>query len=343
MFEPLEARVARDLDFRQSWKRRRLRARAIRKALDLRNLKKGRWGSRDILLFSTLRNERERIDWFLAHYRRLGVNHFFFIDNDSDDGTREVLLEQPDASVWHTRASYKAARFGMDWVNALMLRYGTWHWCVVADADELLIYPHWETRPLPALTAWLEGEGQVVMPAMMLEMYPKGPVGDQLCPARGSDPLALLEWFDPANYMISHKPKLDALLIQGGPRARKFFERAPNRAPTLTKLPLIHWSWHNAWVNSTHSLLPRALNRVYARDGGEGISGALLHTKFLPTIVPKSASEKQRGEHFGNAQVFERYYDAVIGNPDLWCPHSARFEGWAQLEELGLISRGGWA
>lgn len=342
MFTPLPPDQDRSIEFRQNWKRRRLRARAIRKSVELRNIKRGRWGRRDILLFCTLRNERERIDWFLHHYRSLGVDHFFFIDNDSDDGTREVLLAQPDVSVWQTSASYKASRFGMDWINALMLRYGTWHWCVVADADELLIYPHWETRPLRALSEWLSADGRVAMPAMMLDLYPKGALNTHTCPAAGTDPLALLHWFDAGNYMIEHKPKLDALLIQGGPRARKFFHTKPNRAPTLTKLPLIHWSWHNAWVNSTHSVLPRALNRFYDHHGGEQIAGALLHTKFLPTIVQKSEIEKARAQHFGNAPVFDSYYDAVMEAPDLWCPQSTRYTGWQQLEELGLISRGGW-
>ncbi len=343
MFTPLTPQEQRWTDFRQGWKRRRLRARAIRKFVELTSLKRGRWGRRDILLFCTLRNERERIDWFLQHYRRLGVGHFLFIDNDSTDGTREVVLDQPDASVWHTTASYKASRFGMDWIGALMLRYGTWHWCVVADADELLVYPYWDTRPLPALTEWMAGDGLQVMPAMMLEMYPKGPLSSHTCPAPGTDPLALLEWFDAGNYTIEHKPVLDALLIQGGPRARMFFNRRPHRAPTLTKLPLIYWSWHNAWVNSTHSILPRGLNRFYDRDGGQGIAGALLHTKFLPTIVQKSGIEKARAEHFGNAPVFDHYYDAVGQGPDLWCAQSTRYEGWEQLEELGLIARGGWA
>lgn len=126
-------------------------------------------------------------------------------------------------------------------------------------------------------------------------------------------------------------------------RARAFFADRPERAPTLTKLPLIKWSRHNAWVNSTHSLLPRALNRVYARDGEEWISGALLHTKFLPGIVQKSAIEKARAQHFGNAPVFDAYYDALSEGPVLWCAHSARYQGWQDLEARGLISRGGWA
>lgn len=342
MLDPLPLSQDRWFDFRMRWKRRRLRARAIAKARELRGLKLGTWARQDILLFCTLRNERERIDWFLKHYRQLGVGHFLFIDNDSTDGTRQLLLDQRDCSVWTSAASYKQSRFGMDWINALMLRYGSGRWCVVADADELLIYPYWETRPLPALTDWLDGNGQHSMPAMMLDLYPQGPLGAQPVPP-GTDPLQVLNWFDAGNYVITHKPLLDCLLIQGGVRARYFFKDTPNRAPTLTKLPLVKWSWHNAWVNSTHSILPRALNRVYDRTGGEGIAGALLHTKFLDTIVEKSLIEKARAQHFGNAAVFDNYYDAVAQAPVLWCKQSTRFANWQQLEQLGLVSRGGWS
>jgi len=58
--------------------------------------------------------------------------------------------------------------------------------------------------------------------------------------------------------------------------------------------------------------------------------------------VARAPVEKARGEHFGNAAVFDSYYDAVAQAPVLWCAHSVRYQGWAQLEALGLISRGGW-
>lgn len=75
-------------------------------------------GASDILLLSTVRNERIRLSYFLRYYRDLGVDHFLFVDNDSDDGTREYLAEQEDCSVWTTKASYKASHFGVDWLGA---------------------------------------------------------------------------------------------------------------------------------------------------------------------------------------------------------------------------------
>ncbi len=342
MFVPPPEPRDRWFAFRMHWKRRRYRARAISKARELRLLKRGIWGRDEILLFCTIRNEIERIDWFLQHYRNLGVQHFIFVDNASTDGTREKLLQCADCTVYGTDASYKSARFGMDWINWLMLRHAHGHWSLVVDADELLIYPYWQTRPLGALTNWLDHAGHRVLPAMMLELYPKGPLDLAPCHA-GMNPLEALTWFDAANYTITHKPLLDCLLIQGGPRARHFFGDTPHRAPTLTKLPLVKWSFHNAWVNSTHAILPRTLNRFFDTEGGEAISGVLLHTKFLATVVEKARIEKARGEHFGNAPVFDSYYDRVAAAPDLWCPHSTKYNGWEQLEELGLMSRGGWA
>lgn len=325
-------------------RRRQLRlGRALRKRRELRNLvdRTDTIGPRDILLFCTLRNEAARLPHFLAHYRDLGITQFLIVDNDSDDGSREYLGAQPDVSLWHTTASYRAARFGMDWLQGLLIRHGHGHWCLTVDADELLIYPHHDTRPLRALTDWLDSEGEPVFGALMLDLYPQGPLdGVRFTP--GQNPLEVLNWYDAGNYTIARKPDLSALWIQGGPRARAFFADRPGRAPTLTKVPLVKWHWRYLYLNSTHSILPRHLNRIYATDGGEKASGVLLHTKFLPQIAAKSAEEKQRRQHFGEPDAFDAYYDALIAAPDLWTPVSTPYRGWQQLEAEGLMSRGGW-
>ena len=41
-----------------------------------------------VLLFLTVFNGGDYIDWFLDHYRKLGVDHFFVTDNGSTDGSR---------------------------------------------------------------------------------------------------------------------------------------------------------------------------------------------------------------------------------------------------------------
>ena len=324
-------------------RRRYLLARAIRRRRQLRCVADHTAAIRpgDVLLFATMRNEDQRLPHFLNHYRRLGVAHFLIVDNDSTDGTAALLAGQPDVSLWFTRQGYKQSRFGMDWMNWLLLRHGHGHWTLTVDADELLIYPYWETRPLPALTGWLQDRGLPAMGALMLDLYPQGPV-DSAPHQPGDDPAMVMPWFDSGNYVMRRQPLLGNLWVQGGPRARRFFAADPRRAPTLGKVPLVKWHWRYAYVSSTHTLLPRSLNQTYATDGGERLSGILLHTKFLNTIVAKSVEEKARRQHFANSALYDGYYDELAQAPDLWCPGSARYQGWRHLEALGLMSRGGW-
>lgn len=332
-----ELRVAWDL----RWKRRRILWRSYRSRRSLTTVhdRTGSILSDDILCFSTVRNESLRLGHFLDHHRRLGVRHFLFVDNGSTDGTHDLLAAQPDVSLWRTGAEYRASRFGADWLGWLQMRFGHGHWALTLDADELLIYPYWETRDLRALTGWLNGTGQSMYPAMMLDLYPEGRL--DAAPYAGGDPLAVLDRFDAGNYSVQVQDRMRSLWIQGGVRSRALLDD-PRRGPTLSKVPLVRWNRRFAYVNSTHSLLPRRLNRCYAEDGGEWPSGILLHTKFLDGAPVRATEEKARREHFHDPGLFDAYYDAVIADPVLNTAHSARLTGWRQLEALGLMSRGGW-
>lgn len=295
----------------------------------------------DILAFVTQRNERIRLPYFLDYYRDLGVQHFLFVDNASDDGSAEYLREQYDVSLWRTNASYRRARFGMDWINWLLLRYGRNHWCLTVDPDEFLVYPHSDRRPLRALTDWLDASGRRSFPAMLLDMYPRGGIEDEVY-QEGQNPFEIAGWFDPANYAISKNPYFGNLWIQGGPRTRAFFSYDPLAGPALNKIPLVKWHWRYVYVSSTHMLLPRSLNLVYDEEGGERASGCLLHAKFLSTFAGKSAEELDRGQHYANSQEYRAYHSGLQRGANLWCSESRQYQDWRQLEDLGLISRGGW-
>ena len=296
----------------------------------------------DALVFCTFRNENLRLPHFLQYYRDLGVDHFLMVDNESDDGAAEFLKGQPDVSLWQARGSYKRARFGMDWINWLLQKHGHDHWCLVVDPDELLVYPFCDTRPLKALTDWLDASSIKSFGAMLLDMYPKGPIAD-LPYRRGTDPLRIAEWFDSGNYTIERNGLFGNLWIQGGPRARTFFTDRPERAPALNKIPLVKWQRHYTYVSSTHMLLPRGLNLVYDEWGGEKASGVLLHTKFLSTFQDKAREELERGQHYANSHEYKAYAASEDANPDLWCKWSEKYINWRQLEILGLMSKGNWA
>lgn len=324
--------------------RKRWLFRAYRKRLELRSAasRTKRIKPDDILVFSTLRNERVRLPFFLKYYRDLGVNHFLIVDNGSDDGSREYLADQPDVSLWTSTHSYKKSRFGADWLNWLQLRYGHQHWCLVVDPDEFFVYPFCDTRPIRALTDWLDASSIKSFPAMLLDMYPKGPLDAQ--PYReGKDPFEIAQYFDSGNYIFQRNSRFGNLWIQGGPRARTFFADAPENAPALNKIPLVKWHRDYAYVSSTHMLLPRGLNQVYDEWGGEKASGILLHAKFLDTFAVKAEEEMRRGQHYAASAEYKAYKAGLQAQPDLWCKWSERYINWRQLEILGLMSKGNWA
>jgi hypothetical protein len=292
----------------------------------------------EVLLFASLRNEAARLPYFLDHYRRLGVGHFLIVDNDSADGTADLLRAAPDVSFWTTGQSYRAARFGMDWVAALMRRHAAGHWCVTVDADELLVYPGHEEEPLPDFTRRLDAAGVGFMAALMLDLYPRGPLSQAHCPP-GTNPAEVLCWFDADGYDWERQPRFGNISVRGGVRRRAFFARAPHLAPHLHKTPLVRWRRGYVYASSTHLLLPRRLNAGFdARLGWP--TGVLLHSKFAADAIPRAIAEKARGEHFTHPDRYDGYYDAIAADPVLWTPASARLEGPGVLEAAGLMTRG---
>ncbi|SEJ38581.1 Glycosyl transferase family 2 [Cribrihabitans marinus] len=326
------------------WRRKRRLVRCLAKSRQLSAIQNNTARIRpgDVLLFSTLRNEKIRLPHFLRYYRDLGVDHFLIVDNDSSDGTHEFLSGQKDVSLWHTDRSYRRAAFGVDWLNHLLRKYAHGHWALVVDPDEFFIYPFCDTRPIRALTDWLDNTSVRSFGAMLIDIYPKGPL-DQAIYSEGQDPLEIARWFDSGNYTIRKNPTYGNLWIQGGPRARTFFPDNPAKAPALNKIPLVKWNRRYAYVSSTHSLLPRGLNQVYDQWGGEKTSGALLHAKFLHTFAEKAEEELSRGQHYAGSAEYRAYAEQSAASTDLWCQWSEKYINWRQLEILGLMSKGNWA
>ena len=152
----------------------------------------------DVLLFCTFRNEDQRLPYFVQYYRDLGIDHFLMVDNDSDDGGRDFVADQPDVSLWQTKAAYGAARHGIDWLTYLQGKYAHDHWALTVDVDEFFVYPFCDSRPIRALADWLDASEVRSFGALLLDMYPKGPVSAQPY-QRGDDPFKTACWFDAGN------------------------------------------------------------------------------------------------------------------------------------------------
>ena len=54
-----------------------------------------------------IKNDLKRIQMLVDHYRSLGVEKFAFMDNGSNDGTFEWLINQPDIDLFRCYEPYQ--------------------------------------------------------------------------------------------------------------------------------------------------------------------------------------------------------------------------------------------
>lgn len=281
----------------------------------------------DVLLFATVYNGMPYIDWFLAHYRALGVDHFFITDNVSDDGTAERLAREPDVSLFSNRASFAGSGFGVVWTNHQMQRFGVGRWCFHVDVDEGFVFPgHESGRSLKDLISYLDDRAYGAMAAVELDMYPERLVG---VPA--SDLFAAHCHFD-SDYQTVRCEIPPYRLIQGGIR-----RRMTGLALTMTKTPLVRVSPDFRYLECNHytTHLPVA-----------DVTGALLHYKFVGDVAQRLDEAIGRGEHFGGALAYRRLRSAAGERgweASLLSEFSHRYQGAGSLEAAGVIhSSTGW-
>jgi hypothetical protein len=311
----------------------------------------------EIRAFATCRNERLRLPAFLGHYRDLGVDRFFIVDNDSSDGSADYLVGQADVHLFRTANRYSEAHMGTDWLNALLNEFGVGSWCVTVDVDELLVYPGSEHVPLRTLTAYFDRHGYEALFCLLLDFYPDVPL--RACAYQeGDDLLAATPYFDAAPYRKGPFELCPGVLISGGMRERVFHPEfrtrglaakvyeavhyrvlrdlpwlhapEPHRPPLLTKVPLVRWDAKSRYLKGNHGVTPKTVAPE---------TGALLHFKFLHDFHARAVHEAARREHYDGASEYRRYARTLAENPDLtfMCEESTRFEGTTQLARLGLI------
>jgi Glycosyl transferase family 2 len=298
----------------------------------------------EIRAFILVRNEMSALPFLLSYYRNLGVTRFFFIDDHSDDGTRDYLLMQVDTHVFAPSNSFGEANSGNDWLNLLMDRFGIGYWTLVVDADELLVYPHCEKIKLNDLCSYMDREGGTALSAFLLDMYPNGDISNAIC-VPGKPFYEICEFFD-AHYVFKKAPDMvtnngklfPSDRVVGGPRLRKFYSwqrrsdiftklflkliimlsskahfwqsDKPHYAPALIKAPLV--KWHSGCKRlSSHIVAEAKPGRVMT------VTGTLLHFKFFADFHNKAKREVSRGQHYGGGQEYRRYLSYIRKNKDV--------------------------
>ena len=251
----------------------------------------------ELVVVAVVRNEMVMLPHFLAHYRGLGIRCFVFVDNCSDDGTREYLVSQPDAVVYSADTEYRRSHYGVTWQQAVMGNLCLGKWVLLADADEFLVYEDCETVPLAELTRSIDRENRDGALLYMIDMYPYGDLGDADF-AKG-EPFALAPYFD--------KDPLIELRFGGGSysNSRNFVNGLRHRiAPSRI----------NAYVSQKYALF-RYRPWIRVSEGVHysaniAVSAKPLffaHFKYHAGFKHKVLTEVSRNQHFNGAEEYRRY------------------------------------
>jgi hypothetical protein len=318
----------------------------------------------EVRLFLVVRNEIAKLPYFFSYYRNLGVGRFFVMDDGSDDGSREFLLNQEDCHVFHPTNSYQDSQCGARWHNLLSDTYGTGYWCLAADADELLVYPDCEEIALPSFCKFLDSEGSAAFFAFLLDMYPETDLSEAIC-VPGTPFHDICPFFD-MDYVFmepgasNEVDVLPPIRVIGGPRMRKFypwqrrtdfFSKAllafsirladkihfwrgdkPHYAPALVKVPLVKWQVGCKRLTSHVIVKPKQGTLSTMR-------GALLHFKFFADFHNKAKSAVATGQHYRGSQEYARYFAHVSRDPNLSFMYSGshRYANSNSVLRAGLI------
>ncbi len=287
----------------------------------------------DVLCCTVVRNEVLRLPYFFSYYRQKGIARFLVVDNESTDGTLAYLLAQPDVYVWRSSYSFNQANFGAAWFEVLLRQHGIGHWCLIVDADELLVYDGCEQTSIPALCRDLDDKGKSVFSAVLLDMYSDRAVEDtHYAPCQAF--LNVCPYFDRVFYHARYEdagPYHNQACYVGGMRQRVFGTQGDF---VLNKVPLIKYNLDCILMGGQHWT-----NRRRAQIAVN--TGCLLHFKYFSTFPTYVRHEVERREHYDQGVQYIQYAAVLAGKASLTLYDqscSERFVDSHQLVNLGIIN-----
>lgn len=258
----------------------------------------------DLAVICTCRNELDRLPAFLDHYRSLGVECFLFVDNLSDDGTREYLCDQPDCVTFSCDTHYRVGSYGTTWQLTLLANLRVGRWSLVADIDEFLVFPGWDGRR-PSLPGYVSGgslAGADAVRVQMIDMYPQGPLS-------GAD-LTTGSPFDLAGYTDS------APLREMGPYRGPFSNDRTLTSAVRHRLlpgsrPLLYLAQKYALIRYKPWMrLSEGLH--YAAEVQRAEQDLIFcHFKYDAAFEARVREEVGREQHFNGAEEYRLYLAAL--------------------------------
>ena len=239
-----------------------------------------------------VKNDIRRIQMLVDHYRKLGVVKFAILDNESNDGTFEWMLSQPEIDLYQCSNPYQSfVKEG--WINRLISYYGFDRWYIVTDSDELVVYQDMEKKSISTLTMRLDKSGIKRVKALTLDTYREGPVFQKAENIRND-----YRWIDSDSYYVTYR-NAGAYRVKrfiGGPRYRLM-----RTSVSLDKHPLVYWEKGTISDNAHYQFPHSSIDEAPCLLG-------ILHYKFLDTDIEVYRKRAQKNSPFaGKGEYYRRY------------------------------------
>lgn len=280
----------------------------------------------DMPLMFVTHNNLRLLRAFLRHYRGMGVTRFICVDDQSHDGTRELLLEQDDVDCFESDVRFRDAARGKIWREILFELYGYDRWYINVDSDEFLIYESIETEPVQEYARRLFDRDIRRLPAPMIDLYPITGLDDAVYD--GSDdrmPWEVATHFDGDGYQIRLQSK--GLNVYGGARSRVFGEKAE-----MMKYPLIYWDEDCSLGRSIHRPLPGLYNFA-------PVVGCLMHFKIFSDFRQTTEMAIENSQHILGADFYRNIQEQldIRGTVPFKDNCSVKYRGPQDLIERGFV------
>lgn len=255
------------------------------------------------ILVCLVKDDLIRIKKFLQYYKELGVENFIFIDNNSTDGTFELLLNQENVVVYRCTEKYTTIR-RQAWIAKIMSIYGTNKWYLVLDSDEFLSYEGCEKHSIQDFIKYLEKINIKRAKTLTIDMYSDGLLFDN---TEVDDFESKYNYFDIDTYEKQEHLRFE--LICGGMRKR-IFGKTKSISPFLVKYPLIFFEKGDLQYNS-HFSYP------FYKNFNQELIGVLRHYKFMGNDISK-IKERAKNKNYAYGSVeYISYLETYNKNPNI--------------------------
>ncbi len=277
----------------------------------------------EVIMICCVRNDLNRVKKVYSHHKDIGINYMVFVDNMSDDGTREWLMQQ-EADVYSIDEDYHAGRKAA-WVREVQDIYGYDRWYLIVDSDELFSYVGMEEHTIKDVTEYAKKNSIKRVRSILLDMYSDHEAYQSRLYESEFDKEYC--YFDRDTYYMARDCRGE--MVRGGPRKRVFKYENGYDNP-LTKYPLIFAGREDVWGD--HTPVP------FKKNFGSNLVTVLRHYKFICGDYEKYTEAARNGRYYGDSIEY-RTYVSWKDNPVFFYEGSCKYDVSRSLMQFGLMQK----